>query len=477
MNAGATIASFLEVGSSFNLEPTDAIEFFTAKGLKQSFSYADMLRDEHVNAFTVAKMMDVDLLKDVKNSLDVALSQGVPFKEWADNLMPTLEAKGWWGVKTMLDPLSGLPMEAQLGSAHRLETIFRTNLLSAYSVGKWQQIEAQAVDAPYLMYDAVDDYRTREQHAKWDGTVLPVTDKFWKTHFPPNGYNCRCSTIQLSDDDLKEFGLKVSRSPKIKTEPWQNPRTGKIEYIPEGIDPGFDYNPGVLRREKLKALAKEKIGAIEDVDLQAAAKKALVEVEDKARKAEIDAADYVLKNGKKHGVEIFEAFDADSGETIIRKMGTRSEVSFTDAEANKIIASKRSVIYHNHPGGNTLSKADLTFCKATASEKIVAVSSGASGGIYEASVLSKTYDDLLKAIAKADRFAESVIRPLIASGKLSIVNANAIHHHLVNSLLDATGSIRYTFTDLHNDGKNALTEIGTKTFTKWIEGFANENSI
>lgn len=275
MNAKESFINFLEVGSSFNIEPADAIDFFKAKGLKESFSYADMLRDEHANAFTVAKMMDIDLLKDVKNSLDVALSQGVPFQEWADNLIPTLQAKGWWGVKTLIDPLSGFPVESQLGSAHRLETIFRTNLMSAYSVGKWQQIEAQAEDAPYLMYDAVDDYRTRAQHKAWDGKILSIDDKFWISHYPPNGYNCRCSVIQLSKDDLEEFGFKKSRSPKIKTSPWGNPRTGKTEYIPDGIDPGFDYNPGMLRREKLKSLEKEKINAIDDADMEDAAKEAV----------------------------------------------------------------------------------------------------------------------------------------------------------------------------------------------------------
>jgi SPP1 gp7 family putative phage head morphogenesis protein len=207
--------------------------------------------------------MDTDLLKDVQDSLNLALSQGVPFQEWADNLIPTLQAKGWWGRKSMVDPITGKTVVAQLGSPHRLQTIFRTNLQGAYSVGTWQKIKDQEKDAPWLLYDAVDDFRTRPAHRQWDGKVFRIDDKFWKKWYPPSGFNCRCGVIQLSDDDLEDMGLQGEKSPPLKMRKWTNPRTGQVETVPDGIDPGFDYNPGIARQEELERLAKEKAGALE----------------------------------------------------------------------------------------------------------------------------------------------------------------------------------------------------------------------
>lgn len=258
------ILDFLDVAAAaaFDVPPAQAIAYFQGKGLKASFSYADMLRDEHRTAFTIAKMMDIDLLKDVQDSLDMALADGIPFSEWKKQIIPVLQAKGWLGKANMIDPLTGELKRVTLGTPHRLATIFRTNMQASYAVGAWEQIEAQAADAPYLMYDAVDDFRTRPAHRAWDGKVIRWDDKWWRTHYPPNGFNCRCSVIQLDDNDLESMGLTADKAPRNRFENWRNPRTGQVERIPEGIDPGFDHNPGKRRMEELGKLQDEKIKAL-----------------------------------------------------------------------------------------------------------------------------------------------------------------------------------------------------------------------
>lgn len=258
------LLDFLEppVGISWTLTPSAALEALKAKGLKASFSYADLSAAEHASSFTVAKMMDTDMLADVKASLEDALATGKPFKEWAGGIIPLLQAKGWWGREPMVDPLTGQTVVAQLGSPGRLQAIFRTNIQSAYAVGEWEQIKAQADVAPFLMYDAVDDYRTRPEHAALDGKIHPVDDPFWKHYHPPNGWNCRCSVIQLSQDELDELGLSVSPPARLKTYQWTNPRTGKVEDIAQGTDPGFDFNPGEARLQHLQQLAAEKAASM-----------------------------------------------------------------------------------------------------------------------------------------------------------------------------------------------------------------------
>ncbi len=253
------IYNFMEVSANFSLAPEAAVEHFQAKGLALTFDWRDMLGEEHDAAVTVAKMMDIDLLSTVRDKLDDHLANGGTFGEFKKALVPELKKAGWWGKKDLVDPLTGNVVEAQLGSASRLETIFRSNLQSSYSVGRWDMIQQNIDTAPFLMYDAVDDHRTRPAHAALDNIVLPATSSFWNEFMPPNGYNCRCGVIQMDSDDLKEFGLSVSRTPIIKRETWLNPRTGKKHSIPEAIDPGWNNNPGKRRLERLKALEKEKL--------------------------------------------------------------------------------------------------------------------------------------------------------------------------------------------------------------------------
>jgi hypothetical protein len=49
-----------------------------------------------------------------------------------------------------------------------------------------------------------------------------------------------------------------TEAPKIKYENWKNKRTGKIEKVPEGIDPGWDYNVGKDRKKMLAKQLSEK---------------------------------------------------------------------------------------------------------------------------------------------------------------------------------------------------------------------------
>lgn len=246
----------------FDLKPEVALQAFRAKGLKATFAWQDMLGDEHLRAFTVAKMMDMDMLSTTRDLVDKAMDEGLGLEWFKAQLLPELQAKGWWGKQIVTDPLTRLPIKAQLGNAWRLETIFRTNMQTAYSIGSWQGIQDYKAVAPYLMYDAIDDHRTRPAHAEWDETVLPVDDPWWNTHHPTNGWNCRCGTIQLTGDQVRRQGLEVSKSPELKYYDWENPRTGKVQRVPEGLDPGWDTNAGKTALANTQSLMAEKIAAL-----------------------------------------------------------------------------------------------------------------------------------------------------------------------------------------------------------------------
>ncbi|QSX32474.1 minor capsid protein [Shewanella avicenniae] len=255
------IVNYYEPSLTFELPPEEAISYFTAKGLQPTWDWFDMIGEQHDAAFTVAKMMNIDLLSAIKSELEKALASGTTLDTFRATLIPLLQQKGWWGKKDIVGP-DGTVITIQLGSASRLETIFRTNLQSAYSAGHWAGIQENAEDMPYLMYDAVDDSKTRPEHLGFDGKVYPIDAKFWQTHFPPNDYNCRCGVIQMDADDVKANGLTISDDPVLPMLKWQNPKTGEVVIHPQGTGPSFAHNSGVSYLENLKAALERKMSEL-----------------------------------------------------------------------------------------------------------------------------------------------------------------------------------------------------------------------
>jgi SPP1 gp7 family putative phage head morphogenesis protein len=151
----------------------------------------------------------------------------------------------------------------QLGSVRRLETIYRTNLQTAYQAGRWQAFDDNSSDRPYLMYVAVMDDRTRPSHAEMNGQIFPADDPIWDTHYPPNGFNCRCRVRALSEKNIQDRGLAVQSSAgrmhEKEVSAGVDKQTGEdLRVTVSGIeipgadgrthimwtDPGWNYNPG-----------------------------------------------------------------------------------------------------------------------------------------------------------------------------------------------------------------------------------------
>jgi hypothetical protein len=72
----------------------------------------------------------------------------------------------------------------------------------------WKRIEADADVLPLLQYQTIGDGRVRPTHQALDNIIRPISDPFWKQYYPPNGWRCRCTVIQLSEGqetDLSGF--------------------------------------------------------------------------------------------------------------------------------------------------------------------------------------------------------------------------------------------------------------------------------
>ena len=234
-----------------------AFEHFKAKKILPGFSHYDVWLYQHSLAFTVAKMMDADMLAEVKDAIEAAQRNGTAFADFKKRLKPYLMAKGWWGEQVMTDPLDGEPKLVQLGSTRRLKTIFDTNMRTAFAAGQWQRIQTNKKALPYLRYNKSASGHPRDGHKRYYGLILPVEHDIWKVIFPPNGYGCKCSVSALTKRQAEEEG--IGGEPDVEMIEFTNPRTGKTVLIPDDITPSFAHNHGD-RQGAMDALFGDKHG-------------------------------------------------------------------------------------------------------------------------------------------------------------------------------------------------------------------------
>lgn len=217
---------------ALNLPFAEAIAYFRAKQRVPTRVWTDIWQAAHARAFVVAGATRDALLADFQAAILKALEAGTTLEDFRADFDEIVARHGW---------------RHRGGRDWRSRVIFDTNLRSAHAAGKWSQIERLKERRPYLRYVAVRDSRTRPEHAAWHGTVLPPDHPWWDTHYPPNGWYCRCTVQTLSERDLARFGYEVSarapRSPLVE-HTVRTPRGPQVVRIPKGIDPGFAFNMG-----------------------------------------------------------------------------------------------------------------------------------------------------------------------------------------------------------------------------------------
>lgn len=201
-----------DLSAVFGLPPEKAIEYFQSKGYQLTWDWKELWQESQAKSFTVAKVMNTDILNDIRGALDDALNNGTTFREFEKNLTPILQAKGWWGKTDHVNTLTGETGTAQLGSSRRLKTIYQTNMQTAYMAGRYKSMMESTDTHPYWQYVAVLDGRTRPTHRAMNGRIFRYDDPMWAALFPPNGFNCRCRVRPLTAAQVEAMGLTVESS-------------------------------------------------------------------------------------------------------------------------------------------------------------------------------------------------------------------------------------------------------------------------
>lgn len=211
----------------------EAIQYLRDKVRLPTRGWTDLWEGQHARAFVVAGAMRDSLLASLHQAVTRVIAEGRTLDDFRRDFDQIVAREGW---------------SYRGGRNWRTRVIFETNARMAYAAGHWAQMQETKARRPWLRYVAVLDERTRPEHAHWHDTVLDADDLWWKSHYPPNGWNCRCTVQQLSARDLDRLGLKPSaEAPPVELED----RTVRLPdggtttvQVPAGIDTGFGYNVG-----------------------------------------------------------------------------------------------------------------------------------------------------------------------------------------------------------------------------------------
>lgn len=267
----ATPQEFAKLAS---LPPQDAVAYMAAREqLAVTYSWRDMWQPEHARAFTISRLTQADVLDDLRKGIAASVGGDLTRTDWMRDAQAILQKAGWWGTKEVIDPATGEVLKTRFDS-RRLGLIFDTNTRTAAAAGQWERIQQTKRTFNVLRYVTQDDGRVRAAHKSWHGLVLPVDDPFWNTHYPPNGWRCRCRVIPMRQKDLdkqvqaQQANPPVDPTKRLKTErpdvvwrDWLNAKTGQVQRVPMGIDPGWAYNVGQAGSQ-WRAAVQAKINAL-----------------------------------------------------------------------------------------------------------------------------------------------------------------------------------------------------------------------
>lgn len=275
----ATPAEFARL---FRLPPAEAVAYMQGRErLKITYDWRELWHDEHARQFTVSRLARADLLQSLRDGIEKSVGGDLTRRDWMKNARALLEKEGWWGTRQVTRP-DGSVVETTF-NPRRLQLIYDVNTRMAYAAGRWQRVQAAKESHPYLRYVTRADERVRASHAAWHNVTLPVDDPWWQTHYPPNGWRCRCRAVPMRAADYAADTSLKKTAPPEEWVGWTNKQTGEVMRVPKAIDPGFAYNVGEARArwqslvdagaQKVAGYAAS-IGAAAAADLQPMARRA-----------------------------------------------------------------------------------------------------------------------------------------------------------------------------------------------------------
>jgi chemotaxis protein histidine kinase CheA len=214
----------------------DAVGWFRQRVPVTDSEYAALGAAAKSRAFKVAGAAHLDLVTDVWDALDRALDQGTDLRDFQEQVGDRLQ-NAWGG--SVENP------------GWRLQTIFRTNVQSAYQAGHYKQAQEFLDDRPAWLFIGVHDDRQSEVCQEIEehlgGKALPADDPFWKEAYPPNHHCCRSGVATLTAEQAEQIGYAHS-APTTRPDKGFRGVPGEDDWSPDPEDYPDELQPLVKER-------------------------------------------------------------------------------------------------------------------------------------------------------------------------------------------------------------------------------------
>lgn len=157
------------------------------------------------------------------------------------------------------------PFERFLNDVQSINATYNSNYLraeynfvagSAEMAARWESF-MQDGDRYNLQYRTQRDDKVRPEHAALDRVTLPMSDSFWEEFYPPNGWNCRCTVVQVRKS--KYPATPHDEAMRLGDEALQRDSKGIFRFNAGKERKSVpDYNPYTIRRCRDCDVAKGK---------------------------------------------------------------------------------------------------------------------------------------------------------------------------------------------------------------------------
>lgn len=262
----------LDYGSGKNVcLPSEEV----SKGFKDAMK---VVFNQKGGSFSIDIMADSKVQKLIEAHADV-LNRNIQRVEMSETMRKRLTRSNYIfsGMKTFHELNEAFPslldsngnrktFEAFLNDVRKIDNTYNRGYLraeynfvqaSAEMAAKWEQF-AQDGDRYNLQYRTQHDDKVRPEHAALNGVTLPPSDPFWEEYYPPNGWNCRCTVVQVRKS--KYPATPHDEAMALGEEALQRDTKGIFHFNPGKEDKTVpDYNPYTIRRCRDCDIAKGKI--------------------------------------------------------------------------------------------------------------------------------------------------------------------------------------------------------------------------
>lgn len=188
-----TFNEVIEEFDPFKMKFEEAIKSFLDKMPVLYDTIEEVTEDVRANFVWLKKSNDLEITTRLFDSMKKSLENGTTFKQWIKDCEEAINKAG-------------------LGKqGYYLENVYRTNMMTQYSIGNFKQQMEVVEEYPYWEYSAIEDNRTSNICRQLDGVVKRYDDSFWSAYYPPNHFHCRSTVISRNKEELKKYNLKISK--------------------------------------------------------------------------------------------------------------------------------------------------------------------------------------------------------------------------------------------------------------------------